>query len=104
MQIHLIENSWIANHLFNYNVTLYPFILLKKSVLYSKLDHSLNHEWVHVLQVQKLGWFNFYWQYLKELVSNYFKYGHDWSQAYSHISFEIEAYAKMATQLLPEDI
>ena len=44
---------------------LYPFILFKEDK--SKVSEKLfRHEWEHVRQVRTLGWFKFYYRWLRE--------------------------------------
>lgn len=48
-----------------WGITLYPFILFR-----DRKEHvteaMFRHEWEHVRQIRYLGWFKFYWQYLRE--------------------------------------
>jgi hypothetical protein len=49
------------------------------------------HEHVHVEQIEKIGWWKFYYSYLLEYVKNRFK-GLNHNQAYMEISYEKDAY------------
>lgn len=63
-------------------ITIYPFIIyLRKDGKVS--DRLRDHEWVHILQVRKVGWFKFYLNYLKE----------SRTKEYLKISTEQEAYS-----------
>ena len=44
-------------------ITLYPFIFYKSKQ--AKLDYQA-HEFIHVEQIRRLGWFKFYASYLNE--------------------------------------
>lgn len=68
-------------------ITLYPFIL----VVPEAKNELLAHEWIHIRQVERLGWIKFYWSYLVEYWKNRAKYA-DKNLAYRLISFEVEAY------------
>ena len=67
-------------------ITLYPFIFYnKKSLKYNKDFEALQfHEFVHVDQVCKNGWFKFYLDYLWQS----FRFG------YRSNKYEIEAFDK----------
>lgn len=54
-------------------------------------DQVINHELIHVAQQKRLGYFKFYYRYLKEWLHNHRQYK-DWTMAYRNISFEKEAY------------
>jgi|14_taG_2_1085336.scaffolds.fasta_scaffold00147_23 hypothetical protein len=62
-------------------IVLYPFIIYR-SDLDKRLFHR--HEWVHVEQVRRLGWFRFYVSYLKE----------QYTVGYWDNKFEVEAREK----------
>lgn len=59
---------------------------------------TINHEMVHLEQIEKLGMIKFYFLYLKEYFMNLIKYRNH-TKAYENISFEIEAYAREAGPL-----
>ena len=87
MRIRELHNSIVARLLGVSAITLYPFIF------YAGVPGETlrRHEWEHVLQVRRLGWFKFYWLYLKEYLSLRLK-GLSHSTAYINISFEEEAF------------
>lgn len=73
-------------------ITLFPFILLKKTEM--KSDAVLiNHEKIHLRQQLELGIVFFYIWYLAEYYYWYLKLKNSFL-AYRYISFEREAYAK----------
>lgn len=53
----------------------------------------MNHERIHVEQINRIGVIKFYFQYLCEYLFNLAKYRNS-EEAYKNISFEIEAYLK----------
>lgn len=60
-------------------ITLYPFIFYQKS----KFDIILRrHEWIHIRQVRRDGWFKFYYTWIKE----------NHQMGYYDIEYEKEAY------------
>jgi len=54
---------------------------------------SLRHELTHVRQIARVGFFTFYWCWLKEYVLNR-RRGMPPDEAYRRISFEEEAFAE----------
>jgi hypothetical protein len=92
-------NSWIAKKLKVDAITIYPFVFIAaprrtaESGLGGFISEkaTLCHEFVHVRQIEELGWLKFYFKYLWEFFVNYRESG-DWDWAYRNISFEIEAY------------
>lgn len=80
------------------SITLYPFIF----IWCARADvppQMLEHEFVHVRQVRRLGWLRFYASYLWEYLGHLVRLRSHWA-AYAEISFEREAYAKQATVAL----
>lgn len=69
-----------------WGITLYPFIFYNTNHWYYRdnFDAMQVHEWVHVKQVRKHGWFKFYLSYLYQS----FRFG------YRGNKYEIEAYRK----------
>lgn len=68
-------------------ITLYPFILYP----YDPPISIRVHEFVHVHQVETLGWFKFYFDYLWQYFNLRLKGENNWD-AYNHISYEQEAF------------
>lgn len=66
--------SWIGG------ITIYPFIFFKRRKE-MVTDTLFRHEMQHIYQVERLGWFRFYYQYLVEN----FKVG------YKRNKYELEA-------------
>ena len=65
----LLDDTWKG-------ITLYPFIFYN-----GKPTKTLRkHEWVHVDQVRRDGWFKFYWNYVQQM-----------RKPYSERKYEIEA-------------
>jgi len=88
MKIREIENSFIAKIL-GYNITLYPFIFY---IGYPEKQIRA-HEYVHIKQIQSIGWFKFYITYLGYYVKNRFN-GMNSHESYTNIPYEIEAYSE----------
>ena len=103
LTVRVIEDSWFANMIVGKNITIYPFIFLMTSKQQAMNDKILNHEYIHILQVRKLGWLKFYSSYILEYAKNLFKY-RDMEKAYENISYEVEAYQNMYTQELPDPL
>lgn len=73
-----------------WGITLYPFIFYNTKHWHIE-DFMRRHEWIHVEQVERLGWFKFYFKYLV----CHFKYG------YLENPFEKEAYARQYDDTTP---
>lgn len=73
---------WLLNRKW-FGITLYPFIFYNRKYWYIREDMR-RHEWVHVEQVRKEGWFKFYLNYLKQ----------NFIVGYKNNPYELEAYAK----------
>jgi hypothetical protein len=73
-------------------ITLYPFILFKdkKEEVSEKL---FRHEMEHVYQIRELGWFKFYWKYLRQSC----KVGYDDNK------FEVMARKAESSPLTPQE-
>lgn len=80
----LLKNTKISG------ITLFPFILLKKTEDREN-DTLINHEKIHFYQQMELLVIPFYIWYLSEYYLKYLKYKNH-EQAYRNISFEKEAY------------
>ncbi|RKE91990.1 hypothetical protein [Ichthyenterobacterium magnum] len=71
-------------------ITLFPFVVLKSSVL--KFNKTLlNHEKIHLRQQLELLVIPFYLFYAIEFIVRLFQFK-NWHKAYKNISFEKEAY------------
>lgn len=84
-------------------ITLYPFVFISQSKETAHATRLIHHEWVHVEQVRRLGWWTFYAQYLKE----YFKglaATWDTQKAYENVSFEKEAHLLADQVMLPDGV
>lgn len=98
MKIRRVYNSWIPQ-LFNVGaITLYPFILFRRTVLGIKAnrknpEHLFKHEYIHIEQVRKLGWFRFYFTYLVECKRN----------GYRQNKYEVEAYDRQTEPFNEEE-
>ncbi len=98
MKIRRKYNHWIPQ-LFNVGaITLYPYILFARSVQGIKTyrknpEHLFKHEYIHIEQVRKLGWFKFYFTYIIE----------SFKKDYLDISYEVEAYARQVEPLNEEE-
>jgi hypothetical protein len=101
MKVHIFYNSWFANKVVGKNITLYPFIFMMADEKTSKDTHILNHEWIHITQVRKLGFFKFYLTYLVKYVTNLYKF-RSFNTAYMEVSYEKEAYEGQDKFILPD--
>jgi hypothetical protein len=59
----------------------------------------LRHELVHVRQIQRIGAFRFYWNYVREYIGNR-RRGLASAEAYRRISLEEEAFAAEGEEIL----
>lgn len=73
-------------------ITLGRRVYVKAGLSTAYMERLLRHELAHVRQVERLGLFRFYWQYLAEFVRHW-RQVRSVSRAYGMISFEIEAAA-----------
>lgn len=103
MKIRVIEDSQLAEVLKVGGITLYPFIFIVCSLEIAKKGYLLRHEFVHVSQVERLGWLRFYLSYLFYFLVNYIKY-RNWDKAYRAIPYESEAYRTERWKKLPDYI
>jgi len=103
LKVRVVENSWFAGMIVGKNITIYPFIFLIYDKQTSINTFILQHEYIHILQVRKLGWLKFYSSYILEYLKNLWKYK-NFEQAYENISYEVEAYKGMYTQQLPDPL
>ena len=90
MKIRVIRGSKIAD-LIGYSITLYPYILLQSGFSRLVEQQVLSHEWVHVEQVRRYGWFSFYISYVLEFLAHLVRLK-DRQAAYHSISVEVAAY------------
>lgn len=88
MAMKVFTNSLLCKVLRVNGITLYPFVFVRSQAPGKIL---LNHERIHFEQVKRLGFWRFYFLYLKEYLSNR-RRGLGHYQAYREISFEKEAY------------
>ncbi|WP_020409833.1 hypothetical protein [Hahella ganghwensis] len=95
MKLRIKYRSWIPRLLGVDAVTIYPFIFFKHSVEQCKeaswFPKLFKHELIHVEQVRRLGWWNFYVTYLWFQVA----YG------YKRNPFEVEAYKRQDEDISP---
>jgi hypothetical protein len=73
-------------------ITLGRRIYLSANVAESQVEGFLRHELTHVRQINRVGLFPFYWQYIREYIRNR-RAGMGPAEAYRRISFEQEARA-----------
>lgn len=71
-------------------ITIYPFVFVKTSAAFAD-RFLLNHERIHFRQVEIVGWFTFYFDYLKQYAKSRIK-GLSHEMAYRSITYEVEAY------------
>ena len=70
MDVKVKYSFWLPKLLWRNAIVLYPFILISKSETESKKTNILNHEFIHILQIRKDGFFKFYSKYLLECSQN----------------------------------
>lgn len=87
-----VFNSKIPQRIGTGGITLYPFVYIAKTKEECP-QHLIDHEMVHIQQIEKIGVIRFYssyvWQYLKGRLS-----GKNHYDTYRSISFEVEAYGR----------
>ncbi len=102
MKIKVFYESKFAKLINVLGITLYPFIFMSQNKDYCARNKIIEHEFMHVRQVRKHGWFKFYLTYLYEYFRNRF-IGFDSDKAYLEISFEKEAYKSQSVVVLTEE-
>ena len=98
MKIRRKYYHWIPQLLRVGAITLYPYILFSRSVAGIKErrrnpEQLFKHEYIHIEQVRKLGWFKFYFLYLIESAKN----------GYRQNKYEVEAYDRQVEPLNEEE-
>jgi len=98
MKIRRKYNNWIPQLLRVGAITLYPFILYSRTTtsLKSRPDYLLaifKHEYIHIEQVRRMGWFKFYFLYLVESAKN----------GYKQNKYELEAWDRQHEQYTDEE-
>lgn len=98
MKIRRVYNNWFAQLLNVGAITLYPFILYSQSKLSLKardeyLTALFKHEYIHIEQVRRLGWFTFYFLYIIENMKT----------GYKQNKFELEAWDRQHEQYTDEE-
>ena len=88
MKIIHIKNSFIPKILKANAIVLYPFVFYKEKEPSLK---TINHEAIHIQQIEKIGVIRYYLSYQLEFLSLYIR-GNSLNEAYRKISYEIEAY------------
>jgi len=83
-------------------ITLYPFILFSSAK--EEIPESLfRHELEHIYQVEREGWFQFYFFYLKLYFQNRLK-GMNHQQAYLKNPYEIAARTEESQPLVSSEV
>lgn len=93
-------NSGFAQWLEVDAITLFPFIFFATGREQAKAEHILAHEYIHVLQIKKIGFFSFYCSYWLQ----YFGFrlaGKDEWDAYLAVTHEAEAYGNQENTEVP---
>ncbi|MBU2503664.1 MAG: hypothetical protein KJ879_01245 [Nanoarchaeota archaeon] len=103
MKIKIKYDSWVPQLMGWDGITLYPFIFMTFSEKKAKKTKLLHHEWIHVNQVRKEGFFKFYFSYISQALFNLLRYG-NLKKAYRNISYEKEAYSKEEKIKLPREL
>ena len=98
MKVRRKYNNWIPQ-LFNIGaITLYPFILFSRTVAsiktrYSSPEELFKHEFIHVEQVRRMGWFKFYFKWLVE----------NRKTGYKQNKYELEAWERQTEPFTDEE-
>ena len=103
MKIKIRYNHWLPRLLKIRGITLYPYICIKYSESISFKKRIIHHEWIHIIQVRRDGFFRFYFKWLIELLINFLKYK-NYNKAYKNISYEAEACKKMFKIKIPKKL
>ena len=98
MKIRRKYNNWIPQLLRVGAITLYPFILYSQSIpaLKRRGDYLVTlfkHEYIHIEQVRRLGWFKFYLSYLNE----------NRKTGYKQNKYELEAWERQTEPYTDEE-
>lgn len=98
MKIRRKYNNWIPRILRVGAITLYPFILYKRDKEFLKarpdyLKALFKHEYIHIDQVRRMGWFKFYFLYIIENIR----------KGYKQNKYELEAWDRQHEQYTEEE-
>jgi len=103
VKVKIRYNRWFPKCIRLEGITLYPYIIISSSETVANKKKILKHEWIHIKQVRKEGFFKFYTKYLFEWTTNLIKYGRI-GKAYRNISYEKEAYKNENKVMLPKNL
>jgi len=109
MKIKIKYNHWYAKFLkFIWRskivaTVIYPYIFVSGSKKMASKYKILEHEMVHIKQIEKEGYLKFYVKYCFEFIINFFKY-FSFKKAYLNISYEKEAYKKYPCHKIKSNI
>lgn len=103
MKVKIKYNSCVPRIIGRDGIILYPFIFITSSEKETKKTRLLHHEWIHVMQIRKCGFFYFYTSYISQAFFNLLKY-RNLKKAYRNITFEKEAYSKEKKIKLPREL
>lgn len=93
MKVRCRYSHWLPKKVGAEAITLYPYVLFGSDRQTSCAQYAVQHEFVHVRQVRKLGWLRFYASYVLQFLLGLLK-TRSASQAYIGVSFEREAYTQ----------
>jgi len=98
MKIRRKYNHWFPQLINVGAITLYPFILYSRSKPYLSarsdyLKALFKHEYIHIEQVRRMGWFRFYFLYIIESIRN----------GYEDNKYEVEAHNRQHEQYTEEE-
>jgi len=98
MKIRRKYNNWIPQLFKVGAITLYPFILYSrtKPFLLARPDYLkslFKHEYIHIEQVRRIGWFKFYFTYI---IGNM-------KTGYKQNKYELEAWDRQHEQYTDEE-
>lgn len=101
MRVRCHYNSWVAKVLRVQATTLYPFIFFAANREEALRRKIVEHEFVHVRQVRRLGWLRFYVSYVWEFCLHWMR-TRSYIKAWLATSYEIEAYEAELKVILSE--
>ena len=78
------DRFWLLNKKW-FGITLYPFIFYNRKHWHIQ-SYMRKHEWVHIAQIRRVGWFKFYATYIYYNIT----------LGYDNNPYEVEAYSKQA--------
>lgn len=106
MKIRRKYNHWFPQLLRVGAITLYPFILYSQDKYHLQrreegyLTHLFKHEYIHIEQVRRMGWFKFYFLYIIEGMKNGYENNKYENEAHER---QVEPYTEEEQKAFNED-